>query len=105
MNIAGKIKMDFENVIDAAIKDYLRNADEPAGLFSCNRKLDRTTMVKALRPMYGINFNTSFNKDAPSFMTAPNTVKGDYNQYKATVMVDQLSNQTAGCTPAHKQAK
>lgn len=155
MNIADKVKMDFENAINAAIKDWERDAHEPAGLFSRSRKLDRVTMIKALclmggnslrKELYdypgfkvsassfserraainsellyyvlrrfsdtdtdndaflckgrkliamdGVNFNTALNKDAPSFMPAPNTAKGGYNQYKATVMVDLLSNQT-----------
>lgn len=42
----------------------------------------------------GVNFNTALNKDAPSFMPVPNTIKGGYNQYKATVMMDLLSHQT-----------
>lgn len=155
MNIADKVKMDFENAINAAIKDWERDSVEPAGLFSRNRKLDKVTMVKVLclmggnslrKELYdfpglnvsassfserraaipsellyyvlrrfsdtdnddaaflckgrkliamdGVNFNTALNKDEPSFMPAPNTAKGGYNQYKATVMVDLLSNQT-----------
>ncbi len=155
MNIADKVKMDFENAINAAIKDWEHDANEPTGLFSRSRKLDRVTMIKVLClmggnslrkelhdypglkvpassfserraainsellyyvlrrfsdtdtgndaflykrrkliAMDGVNFNTALNKDAPSFMPAPNTAKGGYNQYKATVMVDLLSNQT-----------
>ena len=155
MNIADKVKMDFENAINAAIKDWERDANEPAGLFSRSRKLDKVTMIKALclmggnslrKELYdypglkvsassfserraainsellyyvlrrfsdtdaaddaflckgrkliamdGVHFNTALNKDAPSFMPAPNTAKGGFNQYKATVMVDLLSNQT-----------
>ncbi len=155
MNIADKVKMEFENAINTAIKDWERDYDKPAGLFSRNRKLDRMTMIKLLcfmggnslrKELYdypglnvsassfserraaidsellyyvlrrfsdtdsgndaflykgrkliamdGVNFNTALNKDASSFMPAPNTAKGGYNQYKATVMVDLLSNQT-----------
>ena len=155
MNIADKVKMDFENAINTAIKDWERDAHEPAGLFSRNRKLDKVTMIKAIclmggnslrKELYdypslkvsassfserraainsellyyvlrrfsdtdngndaflckgrkliaidGVNFNTALNKDSPSFMPAPNTAKGGYNQYKATVMLDLLSHQT-----------
>ena len=155
MNIADKVKMDFENAINAAFQDWERDANDPAGLFSRNRKLDKVTMVKllclmggnslrkelqdypglkvsassfserraAIHPelmyrvlrnfsdtdipndaflckgrkliaMDGVNFNTALNKDAPSFMPASNTAKGGYNQYKATVMMDILANQT-----------
>lgn len=41
--------------------------------------------------MDGVNFNTALNKDAPSFMPAPKTAKGGYNQYKATVMANLCS--------------
>lgn len=155
MNIADKVKMDFENAINTAIKDWERDAHELAGLFSRNRKLDKVTMIKAIclmggnslrKELYdypslkvsassfserraainsellyyvlrrfsdtdngndaflckgrkliaidGVNFNTALNKDSPSFMPAPNTAKGGYNQYKATVMLDLLSHQT-----------
>jgi len=155
MNIADKVKMEFENAINIAIKDWERDSVETSSLFSRNRKLDKVTMVKALclmggnslrKELYdfpglnvsassfserraaipsellyyvlrrfantetdndaflykgrqliavdGVNFNTALNKDTPSFMPAPNTAKGGYNQYKATVMVDLLSNQT-----------
>ena len=49
---------------------------------------------RKLIAMDGVNFNTALNKDTPSFMPAPNTIKGGYNQYKATVMLDLLSHQT-----------
>ena len=49
---------------------------------------------RKLIAMDGVNFNTALNKDTPSFMSAPNTIKGGYNQYKATVMLDLLSHQT-----------
>lgn len=49
---------------------------------------------RKLIAMDGVNFNTALNKDTPSFMSAPNTIKGGYNQYKATVMLDILSHQT-----------
>lgn len=155
MNIADKVKADFEAAILAAFEDWERDFYEPTTLFSRNRKLDKVTMVKLLclmggnslrKELYdypglkvsassfsercaaispevlyfslrrfsdtdsgndaflykgrkliaidGVNFNTALNKDAPSFMPAPNTAKGGYNQYKATVMVDLLSNQT-----------
>ena len=155
MNIADKVKMDFENAINTAIKDWERDTNESPNLFSKSRKLDRVTMIKVLclmggnslrKELYdypglkvsvssfserraiihpelmyyvlrrfsdtdaannaflfkgrkliamdGVHFNTALNKDAPSFMPAPNTAKGGYNQYKATVMVDLLSNQT-----------
>ena len=155
MNIADKVKMEFEDAIRSAIKDWQRDADEPANLFSRNRKLDQVTMIKLLCLMGGnslrkelydypslkvsassfserraaipsellyyvlrrfsdtdngndaflykgrkligidvVNFNTALNKGTPSFMPASNTAKGGYNQYKATVMVDLLSNQT-----------
>ena len=155
MNIADKVKMEFEDAIRSAIKDWQRDADEPANLFSRNRKLDQVTMIKLLclmggnslrKELYdypslkvsassfserraaipsellyyvlrrfsdtdngndaflykgrkligidGVNFNTALNKGTPSFMPASNTAKGGYNQYKATVMVDLLSNQT-----------
>lgn len=155
MNIADKVKMEFENAIHTAIEDWERDYDKPADLFSRNRKLDKVTMIKLLclmggnslrKELYdypglkvsassfserraainsellycvlrrfsdtdsgndaflyrgrkliamdGVNFNTALNKDAPSFMPASNTAKGGYNQYKATVMVDLLSNQT-----------
>ena len=141
MNIADKVKMDFENAINTAIKDWERDAHEAAGLFSRNRKLDKVTMIKALclmggnslrKELYdypslkvsassfserraainsellyyvlrrfsdtdngndaflckgrkliaidGVNFNTALNKDAPSFMPAPNNAKCGYNQ-------------------------
>ena len=47
MNIADKVKMKFENAINAAIKDWERDYDKPAGLFSRNRKLDRLTAEPA----------------------------------------------------------
>lgn len=39
MNIADKVKMEFEDAIRSAIKDWQRDADEPANLFSRNRKM------------------------------------------------------------------
>lgn len=53
MNIADKVKMEFENAINAAIKDWERDYGKPAGLFSRNRKLDRVTMIKLLCLMGG----------------------------------------------------
>lgn len=48
MNIADKVKMEFEDAIRSAIKDWQRDADEPANLFSRNRKLDQVTMITLL---------------------------------------------------------
>ncbi len=159
MNIADKVKIEFENAIQTAIKDWQRDRNETNKLFSRNRKLDKATMIKLLclmggnslrKELYdypglrvsassfserraaipselmyyvlrrfsdtdngndaflckgykligmdGVNFNTALNKDAPSFMPAPNTIKGGYNQFKATVMVDLLSHQTVDMT-------
>ena len=53
MNIADKVKMEFEDAIRSAIKDWQRDADEPANLFSRNRKLDQVTMIKLLCLMGG----------------------------------------------------
>ncbi len=53
---------------------------------------------RKLIAMDGVNFNTALNKNAPSFMPAPKTAKGGYNQYKATVMLDLLSHQTVDMT-------
>ncbi len=155
MNIADKVKNEFETAICKAIDDWKHDTNEPDTLFSKNRKLDRVTMIKMLclmggnslrkelhdypevkvsassfserralinsellyyvlrrfsdtdsgkepflykgrklMAMDGVNFNTALNKDAPSFMPAPYTAKGGYNQYKATVMLDLLSYQT-----------
>ena len=157
MNIADKVKADFEAAILAAFEDWERDFYEPTTLFSRNRKLDKVTMVKLLclmggnslrKELYdypglkvsassfserraaispevlyfslrrfsdtdsgndaflykgrkliaidGVNFNTALNKDAPSFMPAPNTAKGGYNQYKATVMRPRFS--TCACS-------
>jgi len=49
---------------------------------------------RKLMAIDGVNFNTALNKNTPSFMPAPNTAKGGHNLYKATVMIDLLSNQT-----------
>ncbi len=155
MNIADKVKAEFEAAIRAGIEDWERDYGEQTTLFSRKRKLDKATMVKTLCLMCGnslrkelhdypalsvsassyserraainsellyyvlrrfsntdgtseaflykgrkligmdgVHFNTALNKGAPSFMPAPNTAKGGYNQHKATVMVDLLSNQT-----------
>ena len=48
MNISDKVKMEFEDAIRSAIKDWQRDADEPANLFPRNRKLDKMTMIKLL---------------------------------------------------------
>lgn len=154
MNIADKVKMEFENAIHDAIEEWQTN-NKPTAQFSRNRKLDQVTMIKllclmggnslrkelydypglkvsvssfserraAINPellyrvlrhfsdtddgddaflckgrkligMDGVHFNTALNKDAPSFMPVPNSAKGGYNQYKATVMLDLLSHQT-----------
>ena len=53
MNISDKVKMEFEDAIRSAIKDWQRDADEPANLFSRNRKLDQVTMIKLLCLMRG----------------------------------------------------
>ena len=41
----------------------------------------------------GTNINTYLNKSEPSFMPAPNTANGGYNQYKATTFIDLLSHE------------
>ena len=48
MNISDKVKMEFEDAIRSVIKDWQRDADEPANLFPRNRKLDKMTMIKLL---------------------------------------------------------
>ena len=53
---------------------------------------------RKLIAMDGVNFNTALNKDEPSFVALPNSAKGGYNQYKATVMLDLLSYQTVDMT-------
>ena len=155
MNIADKVKAEFEAAICKAIEDWKHDTNEETVHFTKNSKLDRVTMIKMLclmggnslrkelhdypkvnvtassfserraaidsELMYyvlrrfsdtdsadekflckgrklvaidGVNFNTALNKDALSFMPVPNTAKGGYNQYKATVMMDLLSHQT-----------
>ena len=51
MNISDKVKMEFEDAIRSAIKDWQRDADEPANLFPRNRKLDKMTMIKQSVPL------------------------------------------------------
>ncbi len=155
MNIADKVKAEFEAAIHSAIEDWERDYGEQTTLFSRKRKLDKVTMIKLLclmggnslnkelldypgltvsassfserraainsellyyvlrrfsntdtpneaflfkgRRLFatdGVCFDTAFNPTAPSFMPAPNTVKGGYNQYKATVLLDLLQRQT-----------
>ena len=53
MNIADKVKADFEAAILAAFEDWERDFYEPTTLFSRNRKLDKVTMVKLLCLMGG----------------------------------------------------
>lgn len=48
MNISDKVKMEFEDAIRSAIKDWQCDADEPANLFPRKRKLDKMTMIKLL---------------------------------------------------------
>ena len=48
MNISDKVKMEFEDAIRSAIKDWQRDAGEPANLFPRKRKLDKMTMIKLL---------------------------------------------------------
>lgn len=166
MNIADKVKMEFENAIHAAIEEWQHSTNKRTTQFSRNRKLDQVTMIKllclmggnslrkelydypglnvsvssfserraAIHPellyrvllhfsdtdsgdetflckgrkligMDGVHFNTALNKDAPSFMPVPNSAKGGYNQYKATVMLDLLSHQTVDMVlnPIRKQ--
>ena len=154
MNIADKVKMEFENAICDAIEEWQNKTNGQSKLFSRNRKLDQVTMIKliclmggnslrkelydsgikvsassfserraAIHPellyhvllhfsdtdneneaflckgrkligMDGVHFNTALNKDAPSFVPVPDSAKGGYNQYVATVMLDLLSHQT-----------
>lgn len=53
MNIADKVKADFEAAILAAFEYWERDFYEPTMLFSRNRKLDKVTMVKLLCLMGG----------------------------------------------------
>ena len=53
MNIADKVKMEFETAIRTAIEDWKRDHGEQANLFSRNRKLDKVTMIKLLCLMGG----------------------------------------------------
>ena len=59
MNIADKVKADFEAAILAAFEDWDRDFYEPTTLFSRNRKLDKVTMVKLFCLMGG----TSLRKE------------------------------------------
>ena len=53
MNIADKVKKEFEDAIRAAIEDWERDYGEQTTLFSRKRKLDKVTMIKLLCLMGG----------------------------------------------------
>lgn len=53
MNVADKVKVEFENAIHTAIQDWERDYGKPAGLFTRNRKIDEVTMIKLLCLMGG----------------------------------------------------
>ena len=52
MNIADKVKMEFENAIHDAIEEW-QSVERPSPHFSRNRKLDQVTMIKLLYLMGG----------------------------------------------------
>ena len=53
INIADKVKAEFEAAIRKAIEDWKRDTNEDTIHFSKNSKLDRVTMIKMLCLMGG----------------------------------------------------
>ena len=53
MNIADKVKMEFENAIHDAIEEWQNSTNKRTTHFSRNRKLDQVTMIKLLCLMGG----------------------------------------------------
>ena len=85
MNISDKVKMEFEDAIRSAIKDWQRDADEPANLFSRNRKLDQITMIKLLCLMGGNSLRKELY-DYPSLKVSASSFSERRHSFRTVIL-------------------